>query len=177
MKIMAMLVMTAVAGMSAQARRTVAVYVSNDAAPTRVLQLAEVQAAGMFSSSGVRIEWHGRTPDGGQLPVGAIAVSLAPETPAHLLPGALAFARPYEGIHITVFWDRIQQTPRPAPAAVILAHVLVHEITHVLEGVDRHSDSGLMKAQWTSRDYAAMAWKPLPFDPQDILLMHIGKGE
>jgi len=177
MRIIAMVAMSAAMGMIAQAERTVAVYVSNDAAPTRVLQLAEAKAAGMFSSSGVRIEWHGRTPDGGQLPQGAISVSLAAQTPAHLLPGALAFARPYEGIHITVFWDRIQQTPRPAPAAVVLAHVLVHEITHVLEGVDRHSDSGLMKARWTTQDYAAMAWTPLPFSSEDIPLMHLGREE
>ena len=175
MKIMAMAAMAAMVGMSARAERKVAVYVSNDAAPSRVVQTAEVIAAGMFSTSGVRIEWHGHAPDSGQLPAGAIAISLAAQTPATLLPGALAFARPYEGIHITVFWDRIQQ--RPAPAAVILAHVLVHEITHILEGVDRHSDTGIMKARWTSHDYAAMAWKPLPFAPEDLLLVHIGLGE
>ena len=176
MKITVMVAMMAV-GMSARAERKVTVYVNNDAAPSRVLQLAEVMAAGMFSGSGVRIEWHGHASDGGQLPAGAIAISLAPQTPVGFLPGALAFARPYEGVHITVFWDRIQQTPRPAPAAVILAHVLVHEITHVLEGVDRHSDSGIMKARWTNRDYAAMAWKPLPFSSEDIWLVHLGGAE
>jgi hypothetical protein len=51
---------------------------------------------------------------------------------------------------------------------------MVHEITHIQQGVDRHSNSGVMKARWTDKDYAAMAWKPLPFTPEDILLIHLG---
>lgn len=78
------------------------IYVDNEATPSPVLQLAEAKATGMFSSSGVRIEWHGRTPDGGKVPRGAIAIRLAPQTRAGFLPGALAFARPFEGVHITV---------------------------------------------------------------------------
>jgi hypothetical protein len=150
------------------------IYVDNDAAPTPVLLLAEARAAGMFSSSGLRIEWHGKTPDGGQVPTGAIAIRLIPQTPVGFLPRALAFTRPFEGVHITVFWDRIQQATRSAPPAVVLAHVLVHEITHILQGVDRHSDSGVMKARWSDKDYAAMAWKTLPFTPEDILLIRLG---
>ena len=176
MKIAAMVAMAAV-GLNARAEQRITVYVDNDAAPSLVLQLAEVRAAAMFLTSEVRIEWRGHAPDRGPLPSGAIAVSLAPESPTGFLPSALAFTRPYEGIHITVFWDRIQQTPRSAPAAVVLAHVLVHEITHVLQGIDRHSETGVMKAQWTNGDYAAMAWKPLPFAPEDIRLMHAGREE
>ena len=57
---------------------------------------------------------------------------------------------------------------------MILAHVLVHEITHILQGIDRHSESGVMKASWTNQDYKAMAWKPLPFTPQDTRLLQLG---
>jgi hypothetical protein len=49
--------------------------------------------------------------------------------------------------------------------------VLVHEITHILQGVDRHSESGIMKAQWTIDDYRAMASKPLSFTPLDVKLI------
>jgi hypothetical protein len=173
-KITVMTAIVAVAAVSARAEQKMIVYVDNEATPSPVLQLAEAKAAGMFSSSGVRIDWHGQTPDGGQVLGGAIAISLAPQTPAGFLPGALAFTRPFERVHITVFWDRIQQANRSASPAVVLAHVLVHEITHILQGVDRHSDSGVMKARWTGKDYAAMAWKPLPFTPEDILLIHLG---
>jgi hypothetical protein len=27
-------------------------------------------------------------------------------------------------------------------------YVLAHEIAHIIEGSDRHSDSGVMKAEW-----------------------------
>jgi hypothetical protein len=157
-----------------RADQKVIIYVDNDAAPSPVLQLAEARAAGMFSSCRIRIEWHGQIPDGGQVRVGAIAIRLAPQTPAGFLPRALAFTRPFEGVHITVFWDRIQQATRSASPAVVLAHVMVHEITHILQGVDRHSGSGVMKARWTDKDYAAMAWKSLSFTPEDILLIQLG---
>jgi len=174
MKITVMAAIVAVAGVSARAEQKMIIYVSNEATPSPVLQLAEATAAGMFSGSGVRIEWHGQTPDGGQVPRGAIAIRLALQTPAGFLPRALAFTRPFEGVHITVFWDRIQQATRSASPAIVLGHVLVHEITHILQGIDRHSDSGVMKARWTDKDYAAMAWKPLPFTQEDILLIHLG---
>jgi hypothetical protein len=32
------------------------------------------------------------------------------------------------------------------PPTFVLAHVLVHEITHILQGIDRHSESGVMKS-------------------------------
>jgi hypothetical protein len=174
MKITVMAAIVAVVGVSARAEQKMIIYVNNRAAPSPVLQLAEATAAGMFSSSGVRIEWHGQIPDSGQVPLGAIAIRLVPQTPSGFLPAALAFTRPFEGVHITVFWDRLQQATRSASPAVVLAHVMVHEITHILQGVDRHSDSGVMKARWTDQDYAAMAWKPLPFTPEDILLIHLG---
>lgn len=63
---------------------------------------------------------------------------------------------------------------RFAPAVIVLAHVLVHEITHILEGIDRHSESGVMKAQWTVEDYRAMADKPLPFAAIDVDLIQRG---
>ena len=55
-----------------------------------------------------------------------------------------------------------------------LAHVLVHEITHILQASDRHSDSGVMKARWIAQDYEAMARKPLRFTSEDLDLIHRG---
>jgi hypothetical protein len=55
-----------------------------------------------------------------------------------------------------------------------LAHVLAHEITHILQGVSRHSESGVMKATWDQRDFEKMAWKPLTFTERDVMLIHFG---
>jgi hypothetical protein len=178
MRTIAMLAMAAV-GMSARAEQRVTVYVQDGSViPNLVLIQARDMAAKMFTEAGVRIDWViNRTSGAHSQGERAISVSMAAHTPADYLPGAMASAKAYEGVHITVFWDRIEHPARPAPAAVVLAHVLVHEVTHILQGIDRHSESGIMKAGWTHSDYAAMALKPLPFTPHDILLMHIGREE
>jgi hypothetical protein len=50
--------------------------------------------------------------------------------------------------------------------------MLVHEITHILQGVSRHSDSGIMKARWEEDDYSHMDTKPLVFTKTHIVLIH-----
>jgi hypothetical protein len=176
MKTMAMVVaLAAVAGMVAKAERNVTVYVNNDLNTHGVLYPARQMAAQAFAEAGVRIDWrHGR-PSGVESERDlVIMVSLADRTPADYLPGALAGAQVYEGVHITVFWDRIESQARLAPVTVVLAHVLVHEVTHILQGINRHSESGIMKSQWTLDDYYAMARKPLPFTPLDLELIQRG---
>ena len=175
MKIAAMAAMLVAVGMSARAEQTVKVYIEDDSVvPYLVMNRARLIAAKMFAGAGVRIEWHGHTPSSGQLPAGAVVIGLASHTPESLLPSAFALALPYEGVHITVFWDRVERKTCRATAPVVLAHVLVHEITHILQRMERHSESGVMKACWTIEDYAEMKWKPLPFTPEDIDLIHRG---
>jgi hypothetical protein len=54
------------------------------------------------------------------------------------------------------------------------AHVLVHEIVHILERTDHHADSGVMKAQWNPDDYAHMMQSPLGFTEEDLQLIRLG---
>ena len=172
MKAMAIVAMAALAGITARAERNVRVYVNNDLNTRGVMYQAQERAARAFAEVGVRIDWRTGRPSGaqpGREPV--IVVRLAEHTPADYLPGALAFAKVYEGVHITVFWDRIESECRLAPSVVVLAHVLVHEITHILQGVNRHSESGVMKSRWTAKDQRAMASKPLPFTALDVELI------
>jgi hypothetical protein len=56
---------------------------------------------------------------------------------------------------------------------MILAHVLTHEITHVLQEIDRHSATGVMKARWDAKDFLDMTFSPLPFTSNDIDLLRI----
>jgi hypothetical protein len=172
MRITAMLVMVVVMGLPARAQRNVTVYVNMDVNTRGALNQAQEVAGRIFAEAGVRINWHIGHPSGAQSKrEPAIMVTLAERTPADYLPGALAEARVFEGVHIAVFWDRIECRARWAPTSVVLAHVLVHEITHILQGVARHSESGIMKAQWTIDDYRAMASKPLSFTPHDVELI------
>ena len=88
------------------------------------------------------------------------------------MPGAMAYALPYEGTHIVVFYDRV--TKKPGNVSILLGHVIAHEVTHILQGVARHSESGVMKANWTGADYQQMSREPLQFTDHDVLLIHRG---
>ena len=49
-------------------------------------------------------------------------IEMAIDTPKECKPGALAFALPYEGVRITVFYDRVQQMTAPVVTPTVLAH-------------------------------------------------------
>ena len=38
----------------------------------------------------------------------------------------------------------------------VLGHVLAHQVTHVLQGIARHSAEGLMAALWSTEDVRRM---------------------
>ena len=138
-----------------------------------VMDSAELIASAMFRKIGVKLEWHSdrRTCEAQWEQV--IAVSLSAHTPDNLLPGALAYALPYEGVHIEVFYDRMSNANADLLPA-LLAHVLVHEITHILQGINQHSMCGIMKAHWERDDYSHMDTKPLAFTDADVNLIYRG---
>jgi hypothetical protein len=106
-----------------------------------------------------------------------LRVVLGERTPEDRLPGALAVAYPFAACtqSITVFNDRIrEQVRRPDWEASLLAYVMVHEITHALQKVDRHSEEGVMKAYWTARDREDIFAGRLGFQETDVHLLHSG---
>jgi hypothetical protein len=60
-----------------------------------------------------------------------------------------------EGLNVRVFDDRIQDTAmrENRTHAAVLAHVIAHEIGHVLLRANAHSRRGLMSALWTDYEY------------------------
>lgn len=52
--------------------------------------------------------------------------------------------------------------------------MFVHEITHMLQGTDRHSETGIMKAHWDKNEYFQMETAPLTFTEEDVRLIHRG---
>ncbi len=135
--------------------------------------VAKMAASALFRSAGVKLEWHTDRRSCNEKRDQAIIVSLSMDTPKNLRPGALAIARPFEGVHIEVFYDRIASKARDL-RPYLLAYVVVHEITHVLQAIDRHSDSGIMKGQWGSQEYELMKGSRLQFAEQDAELIHDG---
>jgi hypothetical protein len=127
----------------------------------------------MFARIGVTLVWR----DPGRCPGGALHIKFSRRDSVEYPPDVLGYAYPYEGSHIVVFWNRIEAAVSGHDVAPVLAHVMAHEITHVLEGCTRHSPSGLMKAHWSTRDFREMTWKPLPFAEEDIDLIRLGLAQ
>ena len=165
-----MAAITALLPILAHAQERVTVCVRQDAVVHgRVLIGAEDVASKLFAEAGVRIKWcYGH-------PIkDAISIEFSERTPSDYRPGSLAFTLPYGGAHITVFYDRISTTAPADLMPTVLGHVLAHEITHVLQRIDRHSETGVMKAHWTNADLDKMVSKRLSFTTEDIELIQRG---
>lgn len=150
----------------------VPVYVRAGNESLTVLLRAEGLANKMFRAANVEIEWrnglgsHVARPD-------EVVVTLVRSGQAQFSSKALAWALPYEGTHIEVAYDRVKEAPLSVQPN-LLAHVLVHEITHILQGISRHAPTGVMKAHWDGADYKAISMESLPFTAHDIALIQIG---
>ncbi|HEY7333961.1 MAG TPA: hypothetical protein VH639_03690 [Bryobacteraceae bacterium] len=129
------------------------------------------EASRIFSAIPVRIVW--QSEDACEVN-DAIRVHLRGQTPSTLMPGALAFARPYQGTYIEIFYDRVRAMALPDDRRRLLAYVLVHEITHILQGACRHSEAGIMKANWRDHDFAEMRYGDLKFTAEDVRLVQEG---
>jgi hypothetical protein len=172
------------AGMTAHARDSkpadVTVYVQGDnKAPASVDQGARATVTWMFARVGVRLVWRDGEPGTGAAsgsPV-TVQVRFTRDVPGGASQDALAYALPFgeEGVAINVMYDRIRWVARRSSReAPILAHVLAHEIGHVLQGTNGHAQTGVMKAHWNGQDYDAMEKKPLEFTSLDVELIKDG---
>jgi hypothetical protein len=153
-------------------KAVVAVCIKPGANPT-TLYRGQGVAAQLLKQANLRIEWQ-RDENVCAAAAHGIVVSVSLSTPGDLHPGALAYALPFERTRIVLFYDRLLNTLGPAGVPSLLGHVLAHEIAHILEGVDQHAPSGIMKARWDAHDYAAMQRGGLRFTGDDIDLIHRG---
>ena len=166
----------------------VAVYLHcNTVTTTGAVERAKLLARSMFSGAGVNLIWRGPGAGREQAREQAreqepdplrVSVVLTSSDPGDESSEVLAEAYPFAGSSrdITVRYDRVHNAAGVSRdlEPLLLAHVLVHEIAHVLQSVNRHSETGIMKARWTSDDYCEMRWKPLTFTPEDVELLHLG---
>jgi hypothetical protein len=180
MKLAAMMTMAAVMGSAAWAsdrsgeQKVVACF-EESAGQLPETPQARMIASKLFQPAGVKLEvLSGQRSCEGQGDH-VIVVRLSRNTPPDLRPGALAYARPFEGVHIQVFYDRIANGAHSRQLRpYLLAYVIVHEIAHILQGIDRHSDSGIMKATWDAREHDLMLTSKLVFAEEDMALIHKG---
>ena len=135
--------------------------------PHLISRLAQGLATRIFAEIGIPLDWSSCEPadESSQTP---IVVQLVSGKKEGLTSGVLGFAMP-DRRHIIIFFDRIETMQ---DTWTVLGHVMVHEITHVLQGVSRHSDNGLMKPHWSRDDLVRMRHKPLPFTQEDLILLY-----
>jgi hypothetical protein len=158
-----------IAGIAPDSRSAVKLCVELGAPDPWVITRGEFIAKEIFAQIGIKLDWGYRAhcPEASG---GGIVVHIGQGPAADVHPGALGYARVREA-RIEVFFDRVLTSVEPLVAPDLLGHVLAHEIAHVLEGVDRHSGEGIMKAHWTSHDYQQMHPRPMQFAPEDVALI------
>jgi hypothetical protein len=176
---------TASAKMPHAAEFTVHVYVAiaADVRPSGPgFMVAQRTATDLLEPAGVRLVWHGGTARAEALGPNVLQLRFIPTAPAEFCTReqkhALAVSRPFasDGTPILLFDDRISEFTASARdrAPFVLGHIMAHVIGHMLEGISRHSASGLMRACWTPTDVFFMTRAGLPFAEEDRTLIRLG---
>jgi hypothetical protein len=134
-----------------------------------VLLSAKQAASQIFDSIGVKLLWSCQ--DQPKHARNTVFIRLAEHAPSHFRKGTLAYALPFarERVRITAFYDRLEPILQGhlSFAGSIFGHVLAHEIAHVLERVDSHGDTGLMRGRWNEKDFESMKFHAFGFTPED----------
>jgi hypothetical protein len=106
-----------------------------------------------------------------------IALEILKTAPPGYKASILGYAQPLAsaGLNVRVFNDRIRwaAADRNRSYATVLAHVMAHEIGHVLLRTSEHSSGGLMSRIWSDADYAWMSRSLMFFNRQQATAMRI----
>jgi hypothetical protein len=167
----------AAGSLHAAEKTPVNVYINTHDDSSILLGPGKPMASAIFEKIGVRVNWRDgelRT-DASHPTFGIRTVEHAPESAT---PGALASAQLLgnSGTEITVYKDRVQRllSSHPGLSAVAAGYVLAHELAHVMQGIRRHSGSGILKAHWSREEYQEMTFHKLAFTSSDVELIHQG---
>jgi hypothetical protein len=174
----------------AEDRLSVKIYVGGSGAFSRTTMMtAEATASRVFKAIGIDLRWKEGKPcddktqsrpecrrEEARVVVVTVASGLSKEDLRQACLGkAFLFETPPR---IVVFYDRLAPMlpTHKQLGPILLGHVLVHELTHVFQGVARHSDSGIMKARWNNADFGEMLSARLAFTSSDVDMIHLGLG-
>lgn len=162
---------------------TVDVYMNGRDESFRLLGSRKPLASEIFKKIGVHLNWHT-----GELPAGqrAFGIRTVKRAPHSASPGALAASQLSNAaaVEITMYRDRLHlffnaySTPVGSDGAsierrtVLAAYTLAHELGHAIQGIARHSETGILKAYWSDSDFKDMMFHTLTFTPYDIELIH-----
>ncbi|MDE3165353.1 MAG: hypothetical protein KGN36_06070 [Acidobacteriota bacterium] len=155
----------------------VTVFVSYDGdVPGSLVTSAMFRATKVFAATGVAVHFLPDEKDKAKRHGGvAVAIRIEMDPSGHVSGGALAHAQPYDNsAPIRIYYSRIRAYNSSVSREALLGYVLAHEVGHVLQGVVRHSEAGVMKAYWSAIDFDRMRVASLGFDRRDVELMRDG---
>lgn len=154
------------------------VYADNGSVkvPKGVLSRARNTATKLLAGAGVTVVWVDaeRPNDPEQVFCGErLTVAFDAKAPERFPKQAMAYANVSagSGAAIHMFMNRVSNFEDESHMPEFLGGLLAHEIAHMLQGVARHSGTGVMKAPWTGRDLEALVSGRLPFAPEDVKLI------
>ena len=159
------------ADINAEEKIDVDVYISDKISPTKILEHNKAIVSSIFDRVGVQIHWHE-----GEAGLRSFGIRLVEGAPPSASSEALA-STSLGGAEITVYYDRVRQRlsrAHPGAAKVALAYVFAHELAHAMQRIARHSESGILKADWSNDDFAAMLFNTLAFTDSDTNLIRTG---
>lgn len=135
-----------------------------------LLPLVKAKTSKLFATIGIRLEW---TEDRRSCynDSGAIRLSVRRQAAPASGPDWLGYALPYNRGQIVAFYDRVVSSRGIVSIEDMLSYVFAHEIAHSLEGISRHSASGIMKASWDNADRLLMTQGGLTFAAIDNKLI------
>lgn len=126
--------------------RTIELQIRNAAqVPAHILQESQDVVTQIFASAGLAVRW----------------TDTAPQFTVTIVPQVLGYARASspvmgiarrspDGLMVQVFFRQVQDFARTyrSDLSTILAHVIAHEVGHLLLPGGAHSPAGLMQARW-----------------------------
>ncbi len=133
------------------------------------------QVAGIYRLAGVELEWAGCTASMGQTSVfkgcsgyeqpSSVLLRILPEAWKGLKPDVSGVAV-WESRIANIFWDRVQMQAAflRVPAPKMLPYLIAHEIGHLLLGPGSHALTGIMTAQWRTRDFGDIVQREYGFE-------------
>jgi len=144
----------------------------------RAFYPARQVASEIFLEIGLKLLWRmpAATPSCSLEPSHSqISIAISWNTPVDLHPEALAFSKTNftDGACVTLFLDRVKPmlAGRPTTTTFLLGHVVAHELGHVLQGLSRHSETGVLKERWSEAEIQNMPNRRLSFTPYDAHLI------
>jgi hypothetical protein len=161
---------------------TVDVYLNDRDETAKLLEPGTWVASGIFSRIGVHVKWHTGDPPAvagrGAALQPAFGIRTVEYAPEWATWGVLASSELHgsSGEIITVYRDQLRRFLAEHPTLLDAApgYILAHELAHVMQGIARHSATGILTPKWSADDFKHMKYRVLAFTRTDVELIHQG---